>query len=106
MANFEAIEPTDLGPVARKLTSLLIEQGVLKTTVKEPHVHVQSALEALIRAEGDAIMDLAWRNGKEISRHDESKGFCGATGKEVQKRCHRLVLTIVPERWTPRSRRS
>jgi hypothetical protein len=98
-----AIQPSDLDVVARSLTGKLSELGILKAGVKEPHVLVQSALEVLVKELGAEVYDLAWKDGNTINRHDESDlGFYGAPGKPVQKRCRRLVLTVVPNRWSPR----
>lgn len=97
-----AVHGIDLGPIALALAAKLAETGVLKPGIKEPHVHVRSALEAVIKKHGDEVIDLAWKDGNVINRHDETLGFAGAPGVPVQKRCHRLILTVVPTRWSPR----
>jgi len=98
-----AIDESDFDAIAQSLTRKLQEIGVLKTDIAEPHVHVQSALRAVVKELGTPLYDKAWKNGNIVNRYDERDlGFCGAPGRPVRKRCHRLVLTIVPQRWSPR----
>lgn len=98
-----AVEASDLDEIARSLTTKLAELGVLKPGITEPHVHVKSALEALIKQRGEEIWDIAWKDGNTINRYDERDlGFMGGPGRPVQKRCRRLTLTLVPRRWSPR----
>lgn len=98
-----AVQPTDLDPLCKALAAKLAEMGILKPGIEEPHVHIQPALEAVIKSQGQVVQDVAWKDGDAINRYDESDpGFCGAPGKPVVKQCRRLVLTIVPSRWTRR----
>lgn len=96
-----AVRESDFDTIARALAGKLAELGVLKP-VEEPHVHVRSALEALVQQHGDTVYDMAWKDGNTVNRYREEADFCGAPGKAVQKRCHRLVLTIVPKHWSQR----
>lgn len=96
------VKPTDFEPIAKQLAEQLVQVGLIDPSVVSPHVLVQSALEAVVVQQGEAVVDLAWKDGKTIRRYDEGLGFCGAPGKAVRKRCHELVLTVVPARWSPR----
>jgi|GEM_PF-4866666 len=98
-----AVQASDIEGIARSLTAKLADLGLLYDTADDSRERVQSALEALIKEHGAEVYDMAWKNGNVVNRYDERDlGFLGAPGKAVQKRCYRLVLTIVPTRWSPR----